>query len=68
MKGNGGKMKNIRVKKKNFNTIETFRNRCGCWCTCSCQGDEKLTVKTAELADNRTYNIADDKGISPNSI
>ena len=40
MKGNGGKMKNIRVKKKNFNTIETFRNRCGCWCTCSCQGDE----------------------------
>lgn len=34
MRGNGENMKEIKIKKKNFNSVGEFRNNCGCLCSC----------------------------------
>ena len=58
-------MKEIKIKKNSFNSVESLSSKCGCRCSCNCDADPAIYVLDRNRSDNRTYNRAYDHNISP---
>ncbi len=58
-------MKEIKIKKNSFNSVESLSSNCRCICSCNCDGDQEVYVFGRNHSDNSTYNRAYDNNISP---